>query len=294
MIGRGSPGAGKGLRRRDLLRSGAALAGSLLLGCERKQSSRVPSSPEPDPGAAGETWPVCLKLHRRGGLKKQDEERMKPCKLCPRTCGVDRIGGKKGFCNAPAPLEISSFHPHFGEERPLVGRGGSGTIFFTHCGRRCVFCINHEISLEGKGHRGSIEELAGMMLHLREIGCVNINLVTPTHYAPHILLALDLAAGQGLRLPLVYNTCRWENLEILKKLDGVVDIYLPDMKYADGAMALKYSSCAPRTPRPRTLRWRKPTRPRRPTRDSHGPPSSKCIARRGWPGPTRMVLSGRG
>jgi len=158
---------------------------------------------------------------------------------------VDRHGGKKGFCNVTSELVIASFHPHFGEERPLVGRGGSGTIFFAHCGLRCVFCINYEISLEGRGTPRSIEDLAQMMLRLQENGCHNINVVTPTHYSAHIVLALDLAAAGGLRLPLVYNTCGWESMEILKKLDGIVDIYLPDIKYASGQMAVKYSSCAP-------------------------------------------------
>ena len=170
---------------------------------------------------------------------------MKPCKLCPRTCGVDRHAGKKGFCNAGSDLVIASYHPHFGEERPLVGTGGSGTIFFSHCGLRCVFCINYEISVEGKGTPRNIADIAQMMLSLQRMGCHNINVVTPTHYSAHIVLALDLAAARGLRLPLVYNTCGWERLEILKKLDGIVDIYLPDMKYASGKMAAKYSNLAP-------------------------------------------------
>jgi len=126
-----------------------------------------------------------------------------------------------------------------------VGNGGSGTIFFTHCGLRCVFCINYEISLDGEGTPASIEDLAQMMLLLQEWGCSNINVVTPTHYSAHIVLALDRAAAAGLRLPLVYNTCGWERMEILKKLDGIVDIYLPDFKYASGEMAVKYSTCAP-------------------------------------------------
>ena len=192
--------------------------------------------------------PAYMKLHRSGELKKRGQElwkRMQPCKLCPRTCGVDRLDGKMGFCQATSQLVISSCQRHFGEEKPLVGKGGSGTIFFTHCGLRCVFCINHEISLEGKGTPRSIEDLAQMMLTLQEWGCHNINVVTPTHYSAHIVLALDMAAAKGLKLPLVYNTCGWERLEILKKLDGIVDIYLPDFKYASGDMAVKYSTCVP-------------------------------------------------
>lgn len=180
-------------------------------------------------------------------LRKKGEElwnMMKSCRLCPRECGADRLGGEEGFCQTSSELEIFSYNPHFGEERPLVGKGGSGTIFFTNCSLRCVFCINWEISQGGQGRPRKIEDLAQMMLELQKIGCHNINLVTPTHYSAHIVLAVDIAAQKGLRLPLVYNTCGWERLEILKILDGVVDIYLPDFKYSDGKMAEKYSSGA--------------------------------------------------
>jgi len=139
---------------------------------------------------------------------------------------------------------ISAFHPHYGEERPLVGVGGSGTIFLTHCNLRCVFCQNWEISQLGLGAEREIEEFAEMMLVLQKYGCHNINIVTPTHYSPHILKALDIAASKGLRLPIVYNTSGWERVEILAFLDGVVDIYLPDFKYWDSEMAAQYSSGA--------------------------------------------------
>jgi putative pyruvate formate lyase activating enzyme len=192
--------------------------------------------------------PAYLRLHRTGELKERAENLWKimgRCELCPRICGVARLGGIKGFCHAPgAKLMISAAHPHFGEERPLVGRGGSGTIFLTHCSLRCVFCQNWEISQLGRGSARSIDELAEMMLQLQRIGCHNINLVTPTHYSPHILKALDLAAERGLRLPIVYNSSGWERLEILKVLDGIVDIYLPDIKYWDSQMSSKYSSGA--------------------------------------------------
>jgi putative pyruvate formate lyase activating enzyme len=191
--------------------------------------------------------PAYLKLHRSGELKKRGEQlwqMMKSCELCPRMCGVNKLEGERGFCQADSRLEVSSFHPHFGEERPLVGRGGSGTIFMTHCGLRCVFCINWEISQGGEGRTVSIKDLANMMLKLEKIGCHNINFVTPTHYSPHIVLAVDEAASRGLKLPLVYNTCGWERVEILKILDGIVDIYLPDFKYADGKNAARYSSGA--------------------------------------------------
>ena len=188
-----------------------------------------------------------MKLHRSGALKKRGEElwsMMESCELCPRMCGANRLDGDEGFCRASSQLEISSYNPHFGEEDPLVGSGGSGTIFLTNCGLRCVFCINWEISHGGQGAPRSIEDMAEMMLRLQERGCHNINVVTPTHYSPHIVLAVDVAAGKGLRLPLVYNTCGWERLEILKKLDGIVDIYLPDFKYSEGEPAAKYSAGA--------------------------------------------------
>ena len=125
-----------------------------------------------------------------------------------------------------------------------MGRSGSGTIFLTNCSLRCVFCINWQISQGGEGSPRSINDFADMMLGLQELGCPNINFVTPTHYSPHILLAVDKAASKGLKVPLVYNTCGWERVEILKFLDGVVDIYLPDFKYSEGEMAAKYSSDA--------------------------------------------------
>ena len=191
--------------------------------------------------------PAYLKLHQSGELKKRGQKlwaMMKSCRLCPRQCGIDRLGGDEGFCKASAQLELSGAQPHFGEERCLVGRHGSGTVFFTNCGLRCVFCINWRISVGGMGRKASLDDLARAMLALQARGCHNINVVTPTHYSPHILLALDIAARKGLRVPVVYNTCGWERLEILKIFDGVVDIYMPDFKYAIGAAAAKYSSDA--------------------------------------------------
>jgi len=191
--------------------------------------------------------PPYLESHRNGILKQRGEELwaiMENCRLCPRQCGVNKIKGERGFCNANAQLEISAYAPHHGEEKPLRGTGGSGTIFMTHCGLRCVFCINWEISQGDRGFDRTLREMANMMLDLQKKGCHNINFVTPTHYSPHILKAVDIAAGKGLRVPLVYNTCGWERVEILKKLDGIVDIYLPDFKYAEAEMADKYSSGA--------------------------------------------------
>lgn len=224
---------------------------ALCQGCN--DGKRAPGPGPRDRGAAAASAagadfePAYLALHRSGELKKRGEAlwaRMRRCDLCPRECGAKRLEGQKGVCGSDAKLFVSSHHAHFGEEAPLVGRWGSGTVFLTNCALRCVFCINWEISQGGRGRGTTIDELASMMLALQDEGCHNINLVTPTHYSPHILLAADRAAAGGLRLPLVWNTCGWEKLEILKTLDGVVDIYLPDFKYADAAMAEKYSAGA--------------------------------------------------
>jgi len=191
--------------------------------------------------------PCYIALHRNGELRKRAEllwRRMRACDLCPRECRVDRLAGETGTCGANATLRVASFHPHFGEERGLVGIGGSGTIFFSHCNLRCVFCQNWDISHQGDGRDCMTGDLAGMMLALQDTGCSNINLVTPTHYSPHILVALDMAAERGLRLPLVYNTSGWERPDILEVFDGVVDVYLADFKYTDSARAAIYSDGA--------------------------------------------------
>ncbi|MCX7698865.1 MAG: radical SAM protein [Candidatus Goldbacteria bacterium] len=208
----------------------------IFISCEKKEKIKANENHNFEPGY--------LKLHKIGELKKRGEKlwaMMKNCTLCPRMCKAQRINGQKGLCQADSNLVVSSYHPHFGEEKPLVGQYGSGTIFFSNCSLRCVFCINWEISHLGIGNKTDIEKLADMMLKLQNKGCHNINLVTPTHYSPHILLALDIAARKGLRIPIVYNTSGYERLEILKLLDGVVDIYLPDFKYYDGNKAKKYS-----------------------------------------------------
>ncbi len=195
--------------------------------------------------------PSYLKLHRTGELKNRGMqlwEMMNRCTLCPRECERQRLRGVKGKCNATDKLQIASFNPHFGEEKELSGTRGSGTIFFSNCSLKCVFCINWEISQGGYGTVRTIDELSEMMLHLQKIGCHNINVVTPTHYIAHIILALDKAAGRGLKLPLVYNSSGWEKIEVLKLLEGVVDIYLPDFKYSNAEMANKYSPGASNYP----------------------------------------------
>ena len=163
------------------------------------------------------------------------------CCLCPRQCGINRLAGETGDCHITSRVMVSSYGPHFGEEPPLVGIYGSGTIFFTYCNLRCVFCQNYTISQLGDGEPVNREELVRMMLSLQAKGCHNINLVTPTHVVPFILDALELAAGMGLHLPLVYNSGGYDSVETLKLLDGIIDIYMPDMKYSDERIAEQLS-----------------------------------------------------
>ena len=191
--------------------------------------------------------PAYLRAEHIGLLAKVESELWEifhKCRLCPRKCGVDRIKGEMGFCSSTARLKIASFGSHYGEERPLVGTGGSGTIFFSHCNLLCCFCQNWEINHRGDGNFVTHQDLADMMIALQRRGCHNINLVTPTHVVPHIIRALRLAIPRGLTLPLVYNTGGYDNPDVIHMLDGIVDIYLPDFKYQDGTLAAKYSSGA--------------------------------------------------
>ena len=159
--------------------------------------------------------------------------RMEQCDLCPRQCGVDRLSGEKGFCRTADKAWVASYSPHFGEEAPLVGRHGSGTIFFAHCNLGCQFCQNFDISHEGAGQAITDAQLAGIMLQLQKMGCHNVNLVSPSHVVPQILGALELAVPMGLRVPLVYNTGGYDDPDTLALLNGIVDIYMPDFKFWD-------------------------------------------------------------
>ena len=165
------------------------------------------------------------------------KELLTKCALCPRQCDVDRTAGELGFCGTGDLAVVASYAPHFGEEPPLVGRSGSGTIFLCGCNLGCIFCQNYDISHLKRGSEVSPEELAAMMLALQKRGCHNINFVTPTHVVPQILDALVVARANGLNVPLVYNCGGYESLETLKFLDGVIDIYMPDVKYSDDAVS---------------------------------------------------------
>ncbi len=167
---------------------------------------------------------------------------MNPCTLCPRQCRVNRRNNQLGFCGIGDMPRVSSVGPHFGEESVLVGRGGSGTIFFAGCNLGCVFCQNFDISHHRHGQTTTIEQLAKSMLELQYYGCCNINFVTPTHVAPAIVAGLKLAREEGLTLPTVYNTGGYDLVETLKLLEGFVDIYMPDMKYADAKVAEELSA----------------------------------------------------
>jgi putative pyruvate formate lyase activating enzyme len=188
--------------------------------------------------------PAYLKTKAQGLLTEKIAalgERMESCDLCPRECRVDRFQGSDGFCRTGSKARVASFNPHFGEESPLVGKNGSGTIFFSGCNLGCLFCQNEDISLGGQGTEIGADRLAGIMLRLQEMGCHNINLVTPTHQVLPIMEALEIAIGEGLRLPLVYNCGGYESVATLKLLDGIVDIYMPDFKFGEPGPAEKYT-----------------------------------------------------
>ncbi len=189
-------------------------------------------------------YPSYLNLYENGELKERVEkakEMLLSCKVCPHNCEVNRLENELGYCKTGRYAIVSSYFPHRGEEFPIRGYRGSGTIFFSYCNMRCVYCQNYEVSHLGEGKEVTPEELAGMMLELQDLGCHNINLVSPSHVVPQILEALYIAVERGLRIPLVYNTSSFDSLESLKLLDGLVDIYLADLKYLNREFGKKYS-----------------------------------------------------
>ncbi len=184
--------------------------------------------------------PVYIKTKEKGLLRKKINEARRiltSCTLCPRNCQKDRIAGELGDCRTGENAFVSSYNAHFGEEPPLVGAMGSGTIFFTHCNLMCNFCQNYDISHEENGEEVTLSHLAGIMMILQNSGCHNINLVTPTHIVPQILAALDMAIDGGLCIPLIYNSSGYETKETLELLDGIIDIYMPDFKFWDPKVA---------------------------------------------------------
>jgi putative pyruvate formate lyase activating enzyme len=184
-----------------------------------------------------------IALHRTGELPRRIaalERLLRSCTVCPRDCRVNRLNGELGLCKAGHQLLVAAAFPHFGEEPPLSGQAGSGAIFISWCNLLCQFCQSWEVNHRGEGVPVSARELAGIMLDLQDRGCHNINLVTPTHYAPQLIAALPWAIDQGFRLPLVYNCGGYESLEVIQLLDGIVDIYLPDIKFLDPCASERY------------------------------------------------------
>jgi len=191
--------------------------------------------------------PSYLRLHRDGKLKERIDQAvtlLSECCLCPRECNVDRLAGELGFCRTGGKARVASLHAHFGEESPLVGSGGSGTIFFRSCNLLCYFCQNYDISHDSGGGEVEPRELAHMMLSLQKRGCHNINFVTPSHVVPQILQALAIAVEGGLTVPLVYNTGGYDKCDTLKLLEGVFDIYMPDFKFWDEEWSEKFCKAA--------------------------------------------------
>jgi putative pyruvate formate lyase activating enzyme len=187
--------------------------------------------------------PSYVALYRTGELQRRIaalERLMSPCTLCPRNCRVQRRSGERGRCSAGDQLLVAAAFPHFGEEAPLSGQRGSGAMFISWCNLLCQFCQSWEVNHRGEGEPVSARELAEIMLDLQGRGCHNINFVTPTHYAPQLIAALPLAIEQGFRLPLVYNCGGYESLDAIRLLDGIVDIYLPDIKFLDPAASERY------------------------------------------------------
>jgi len=188
--------------------------------------------------------PAYVQLLNSGELEKRviaAYDLLSVCDACAWHCPVDRRAGELGVCKTGVRAKVSSYGPHMGEEDPLRGWKGSGTIFFTRCNLKCQYCQNHDISQTDAGEEVEPENLASIMLELQALGCHNINFVSPSHVAPQIIAGILIAAQAGLRLPLVYNTGGYDSLEMLQLLDGVIDIYMPDMKYADAKIARKYS-----------------------------------------------------
>ena len=191
--------------------------------------------------------PAYLDLLKSGELERRSigtVNILKECTACPRNCRINRLEGALGHCRTGAHAKVSSYGPHFGEEKPLRGRHGSGTIFFSRCNLNCIYCQNYDISQSESGTDVDAQALANIMLRLQADGCHNINLVSPSHLVPQILAAIYIAAISGLELPIVYNSGGYDSLEMLKFLDGIIDIYMPDMKYSDEEIARDLSNVA--------------------------------------------------
>ncbi|WP_293443188.1 radical SAM protein [Persephonella sp.] len=191
-----------------------------------------------------DTAPSYIRLYEEGKLGEKVEKAysfLEECSVCPHNCDINRLKDEKGFCKTGLNVKVASFFPHLGEEFPIRGYSGSGTIFISYCNMRCVYCQNYELSHLGEGKEYTPEEIAGIMLYLQEEGCHNINWVSPSHVVPQLIKALQIAVKKGLKIPIVYNTSSYDSPEIIKLLDGIIDIYLPDLKYLNDQHGKKYS-----------------------------------------------------
>ena len=224
------------MSRRAFLRAAAGGAAALATAGSALGRSAWTSTASP--------WrPSYLRLEEEGRFEERIDQAyavLESCQLCPRRCGVNRLRGEAGVCRTAEHAVVFSAQPHYGEELPLVGDHGSGTIFFSNCNLRCVFCQNWPIAHEGRGQPLDVDALADLMLRVQRSGCHNVNLVTPTHVVPQILQATRIAAQRGLSIPLVYNTGGYDALHTIELLDGVVDIYLPDLKFMDAEPAARF------------------------------------------------------
>ncbi|MCL2373905.1 MAG: twin-arginine translocation signal domain-containing protein [Treponema sp.] len=241
------------LSRRDFIKGGIAAAGAAALGgfglTRSLHAGGVPERADGFTGSPGAEAPRSagtryVDLARTGELERREQALWAlydSCRLCPRECRANRSAGQAGVCSAAGNFRVASFGPHHGEETPLRGTRGSGTIFLSNCNLLCVFCQNWQIAHRGDGRETSHAELANMMLDLQRRGCHNINFVTPTHLTPHLVRAVRIAAAGGLHIPLLYNTGAYDSLEVIRLLDGIIDIYLPDFKFQDSAAAARFA-----------------------------------------------------
>jgi len=236
------------ISRRKFLKGGLAAAGTAALGGLGSAGKLFAGgAPERETGTFADSPPGQTRyaeMERTGELARREQalwDLFDPCRLCPRLCGANRRAGRVGVCSSAQDMRVASYGPHPGEERPLSGTRGSGTIFFSDCNLLCVFCQNWQIAHRGDGVQASHDRLADMMMSLQRRGCHNINFVTPTHIVPHIVRAVRLAIPMGLNVPLLYNTGTYDSLEVIQLLDGIIDIYLPDFKFQDAAHSARFA-----------------------------------------------------